>query len=91
MERCQIPEKMCIRDRVTANRNIVAVGRPHIGTQITTYSGFAAGGLSMTVPMLFKQAYGTYDSALYVQNVDPVNTASITCAHCCASPSMDRN
>lgn len=63
---------------VTANRNIVAVGRPHIGAQITTYSGFAAGGLSMSVPMLFKQAYGTYDSALYVQNVDSVNTASVT-------------
>ena len=63
---------------VTSNRNIVAVGRPHIGTQVTTYSGFAAGGLSMSVPMLFKQAFGTYNSALYVQNIDSVNTASIT-------------
>lgn len=63
---------------VTSNRNIVAVGRPHIGTQITTYSGFTAGGLSMHVPMLFKQAFGTYNSALYVQNIDAANTATIT-------------
>jgi len=63
---------------ITSTRNIVAVGRPHIGAQITTYSGFTTGGLSMSVPMLFKGAFGTYDSALYVQNVDSANTASIT-------------
>lgn len=54
---------------VTSDQDIVAVGRPHIGTQVTTYSGFGDGGLSMSVPMLFKGTFGSYDSALYVQNV----------------------
>lgn len=63
---------------VTSNQNIVAVGRPHIGTQITTYSGFGSGGLSMSVPMLFKRTFGSYDSALYIQNVSLTNPASVT-------------
>ena len=65
--------------KVESNVNIVAVGRPHIDSQITTYAGFSAGGLSISVPMLFKDAFGgSYDSALYIQNVDPNNTANIT-------------
>lgn len=64
---------------VTSDQNIVAVGRPHIGSQVTTYNGFMSGGLTAYVPMLFKDAFGgSYDSALYVQNIDPVNSASIT-------------
>lgn len=62
---------------VTSDQDIVAVGRPHIGTQVTTYSGFGDGGLSMSVPMLFKGTFGSYDSALYVQNIGP-STANIT-------------
>jgi hypothetical protein len=63
---------------VTSSQPIVAVGRPHIGTQITTYNGFAAGGLASYIPMLFKGAFGSYDSAFYVQNVHASNTASVT-------------
>jgi len=64
---------------VTSDQPIVAVGRPHIGTQVTTYTGFATGSLSSSVPMLFKGAFGgSYDSAFYVQNTHTSNTASIT-------------
>jgi len=62
---------------VTSDRNIVAVGRPHIGDQVATYDGFAGGSTNMYVPMLFKQIWG-YDSALYIQNTDPMNTATVT-------------
>lgn len=62
---------------VTSNQNIVAVGRPHIGTQITTYSGFSSGGLTMSVPMLFKRTFGSYDSALYIQNISSTDPADI--------------
>ena len=63
---------------VTSNQPIVAVGRPHIGSQVTTYNGFPAGSLSSYVPMLFKGAFGSYDSAFYVQNVHDTNTANVT-------------
>lgn len=62
---------------VTSDQSIVAVGRPHIGAQVTTYSGFSSGGLTMHVPMLFKGAFGSYDSALYIQNIG-VGSTSIT-------------
>jgi len=62
---------------VTSNRDIVGVGRPHIGTEITTYNGFASGSLTMYVPMLFKAIWG-YDSAFYIQNLDPTNAANVT-------------
>ena len=56
---------------VTSDKNIVAVGRPHIGSEIASYDGFSAGALTAYVPMLFKNAYGgSYDSAFYIQNVD---------------------
>ena len=65
---------------VTSDQPIVTVGRPHVGSQITTYNGFSAGGTSSYVPMLFKNAFGSgsYDAALYIQNVDPTNTANLT-------------
>ncbi len=63
---------------ITANHNIVAVGRPHIGSEITSYNGFASGSPSMYVPMLFNHAWSNYDAALYVQNTDAANSASIT-------------
>ncbi|MGE5375660.1 MAG: hypothetical protein ACM3XO_11445 [Bacteroidota bacterium] len=63
---------------VTSDKNIVTVARPHIGAEVASYDGFATGSLTSYVPMLFKKAYGTYDSALYVQNVHASNTANIT-------------
>lgn len=66
---------------VTSDQPIVAIGRPHIGTQVTAYNGFAAGSNTVNVPMLFKNKPGTggsYSSAVYVQNVDPANPATIT-------------
>jgi len=63
---------------VTADQPIVAVGRPHIGTQVTTYNGFTSGSLNSYIPMLFKNAFGgSYNAALYVQNTE-ATTASVT-------------
>ena len=56
---------------ITSDKNVVAVGRPHIGAEVASYDGFSAGSLTAYVPMLFKNAYGgSYDFALYIQNVD---------------------
>ena len=63
---------------VSSNQEIVAVGRPHIGNQITSYDGFAAGNSSASIPMLFKNMWGSYNSAFYLQNVDATNSASVT-------------
>jgi hypothetical protein len=64
--------------KVTSDQAIVAVGRAHLGTQITSYGGFAGGSTSAYVPMLFKGAFGgTYNAALYLQNTTG-NTASVT-------------
>ena len=64
---------------VTSDKNIVANGRPHIGAEVMTYDSFSTGSLTSYLPMLFKNAYGgSYDSAFYVQNVDPANTATLT-------------
>jgi hypothetical protein len=64
---------------ITSTAPIVTVGRPHIGTQITTYNGFSAGSTSSFVPMLFKNAFanGAYDAAFYVQNLNPSTTANL--------------
>src|SRR6185503_9638058 len=62
---------------ITSDQNVVAVGRPHIGSEVASYGGFTSGSLSAYVPMLFKTAFGSYDSALYVQNVHASNTANI--------------
>jgi len=64
---------------VSSDQPIVAVGRPHVGTQVTTYNGFTAGSVSSYIPMLFKGAFGgSYNAAFYVQNVDETNTANVT-------------
>jgi len=64
---------------ITSDKKVVAVGRPHIGNEVTSYDGFAGGTLTAYVPMLFKDAFGgSYDSALYIQNVDVNYTAHIT-------------
>ena len=63
---------------IDANQDIVAVGRPHIGAQVTTYNGAPEGQTSLRVPMLFKSAFGgSYNAALYVQNTDAATPASI--------------
>jgi len=54
---------------VTSDKKVVTVGRPHIGAEVASYDGFTQGSLTSYVPMLFRKAYGTYNSALYVQNV----------------------
>ncbi|MGE5376034.1 MAG: fibronectin type III domain-containing protein, partial [Bacteroidota bacterium] len=63
---------------VTSDKNIVSVARPQIGAEIASYDGFASGSLTSYVPMLFKNAYGSYNSALYVQNVNSGSAATIT-------------
>jgi len=64
---------------ITSSNPVVSIGRVHVGSQVTTYSGFAGGAPKQYVPMLFKGAFGgSYDAAFYVQNVDPSSTAGIT-------------
>ena len=65
---------------IASDKNVVSVGRPHIGAEIASYDGFSSGALTAYVPMLFKNAFGGggYDSALYIQNVDAANTAAIS-------------
>jgi hypothetical protein len=64
---------------ITSDKNVVAVGRPHIGTQVASYNGTSAGSRVAYLPMLFKDAFagGGYDSAFYIENVDSLNTATI--------------
>lgn len=65
--------------KIASDQPIAAVGRPHIGSEITTYNGFSTGSTSVYVPMLFKGSFGgSYNAAFYVQNVDANNTANIT-------------
>jgi hypothetical protein len=55
---------------IHSDRPVVAVGRPHLGSEVASYIGASAGNMAQYVPMLFKDAYGgSYDSALYVQNL----------------------
>lgn len=64
---------------VTSDQPIVAVGRPHIATEVMTYDGFASGSTEAFVPMLFKGSFGgTYNAAFYIQNVSNSNTANVT-------------
>jgi hypothetical protein len=64
---------------ITANQNVVAVGRPHVGAEVATYGGFTAGSTGIYLPMLFKDAFGGgYDSAFYVQNTSGSSPANVT-------------
>ena len=63
---------------ITSDKNVVAVGRPHIDSEITSYDGFTSGALTSYIPMLFKNAWGSYNSAFYIQNVHASNTANVT-------------
>ena len=63
---------------ITSDKNVVAVGRPHIGGEVASYDGFSSGALTAYIPMLFKNAWGSYDSAFYIQNVHASNLANIS-------------
>jgi hypothetical protein len=63
---------------VTSDQPIVGVGRPHIGSQVTTYNGFTGGIPTSFIPMLFKNTWGSYDSAFYLQNTHASSTANLT-------------
>jgi hypothetical protein len=55
--------------RITSTQDVIAVGRPHLGSEITAYNGASVGSLNAYLPMLFKDANGgSYDAAFYVQN-----------------------
>jgi len=56
--------------RIAATQDVIAVGRPHLGAEITAYNGTSAGSLNAYLPMLFKNAYAApYNAAFYIQNV----------------------
>jgi hypothetical protein len=64
---------------ITSDVDIVAIGRPHIGAQVTTYNGFTSGSSNSYLPMLFKDAFsGSYDSAFYIQNTEAAAANVIT-------------
>jgi len=64
---------------ITSDHNLVAVGHPLIGTQEMTYNSFFGGSTTVYTPMLFNQAFGgDYVSALYIQNLDPTQTATFS-------------
>ncbi len=72
-----LPDGFVGAARITATQNIIAVGRPHLGSEITAYNGAAGGSTSVYLPMLFKNAYGVpYNAAFYIQNVTG-NTANV--------------
>jgi hypothetical protein len=79
-----VPGETCLPDGwvggavVTADQNIVALGRPHVGNEVMAYPGFFNGSVNTYLPMLFRGAFGgSYDSALYLQNTDLVGEAHV--------------
>jgi hypothetical protein len=52
---------------ITADQQIVAIGRPHIGTEIMAYNGVNSGATTVYLPMLFNNKWG-YTSTFTVQN-----------------------
>jgi len=63
--------------KVDSDYPVVGIARPHLGSSITAYDGFTGGGTSASVPMLFKQMWGSYDSALYMENISETTTANV--------------
>lgn len=71
------PTQACIPDGwaggvlITSNQDVVAVGRTHLLNtgEVAAYPGRNAGTNQVYLPMLFKTAFGTYQSAIYIQNV----------------------
>jgi hypothetical protein len=63
--------------RITSDQPIVAVGRPHLGAEITAYNGAISGAQTAYLPMLFKNAFAApYNAAFYVQNTT-ANAATV--------------
>ena len=64
---------------ISSDQPIVAMGRPHMGSEIMTYNGVGSGNTSIYIPMLFNAAFGgSYNAAFYIQNLDPTNSADVT-------------
>ena len=55
--------------KVSSSQPILAVGRPHIGAQVMTYNGMSSGATTAWLPMFFKNGFGSYNTALYIQNL----------------------
>jgi hypothetical protein len=62
---------------IQSSEPVVATSRPHLIEQVTTYNGFPTGTNTTYVPMLYKN-YNGNETALYVQNLDPTETAHVT-------------
>lgn len=58
----------------TGSASIVAIGRPHLGTEVAAYNGFSSGGTINYLPMLFRGKWG-YNSAFYIQNISGSDTS----------------
>jgi hypothetical protein len=75
--RIWMPTESCVPDGwaggalITSNQNVVTVGRTHVLAkgEVTSYPGHSAAFNQAFLPMLFKTAFGNYESAMYVQNV----------------------
>ena len=63
-----LPDGFAGGARISSTQDIIAVGRPHLGSEITAYNGAPAGSLNAYLPMLFNNAYGSYNAAFYIQN-----------------------
>ncbi len=76
-ERIWMPTESCTPDGwaggalITSNQNVVTVGRTHVLAkgEVASYPGHSAAFNQAFLPMLFKTAFGNYESAMYVQNV----------------------
>ncbi len=72
-----IPTGFAGSAKVTSTQNILAVGRPHIGSEVMTYNSFSSGSTTAWLPMFFKNGFGSYNTAVYIQNVTG-NSATLT-------------
>ncbi|MGD2027844.1 MAG: hypothetical protein PVI99_08510, partial [Anaerolineales bacterium] len=63
---------------ISSDEPLAVVAKPDInGTDAVTYNGFTGGAATTYLPMLFRGKYG-YQSAFYVQNLDPSLDANLT-------------
>ncbi len=75
--RLWMPTQACVPDGwaggalITSTQNVVAVGRSHLLNtgEVAAYPGSNQAFNQAYLPMLFKTAFGNYQSAMYVQNV----------------------
>ena len=63
---------------IVSDQPLVAVAKPNInGSDAVGYNGFTSGAATAYLPMLFRGKWG-YQSAFYVQNLDPAQNANLT-------------